>query len=302
MDHPTTDPAFLPTWQEALPTQEERALLEAKLWTLLKKQVRLQTQGDHTSLREEDAAELLRSLLFSLQVALRRDGQPMSALLTTDLGALLKQAQRILQTELHTAGTLYAIALRSVNTFGSLSLADTLAGLGEFFKRYDFRLHAQDIPASIDYPLCRPVPETLQGVLYIREYLERLLTENKLLTCFEPQCVEALLHRASPDYRGLLQNLYEPVAANATGLALLGADVTPLAVTRAQAAQIYRELSVLPEVDAKAKLTGAARAACGALTLSGESSAAYLAETAETLVPRIVLSEQSAAGVFCAAG
>jgi hypothetical protein len=299
-DRRDSGPGFFPVRQEAAFTPREEEAVKTRLWKLLQTQVKLQTQGDHTSLREEAAAELLRSLTFTLQFQFLRDGLPAHALLTADLPALLKAGQRALQTEVSTAQTLYAMALRSVADFGSVALRDTLLGIGQFFRRYDARLYAHEIPADIDYPLCLPVAETLQGVVYVREYLERLLIENRLLARFAPERAEALLRRASPDYRGLLQNMYEPVAANAVGLSLLGKGETPLEITHVQAAEIHRLLAALPSADALGRLTEAAAAACRRLSVSGEKDRAYLAREAETLLPRITLSPQSASGVFSA--
>jgi len=294
------DSGFFPAQQEAAFTPREEGAVKARLWGLLETQVRLQTQGDHSSLREETAAELLRSLVFTLQFQSRREGLPARALLTADLPELLKAGQRALQTEVNTAQTLYTMALRSVSDFGSLFLRDTLQGIGQFFKRYDVCLHAHAIPADIDYPLCLPVPETLQGVLYIREYLERLLIENRLVTRFVPERVTALLLRSSPDYRGLLQNLYEPVAANAVGLSLLGRGDAPLEITHAQAGEIHRMLAALPPDGARRRLGEAAAAVCERLSVPGDKARGYLARTAEALAPRIVLSPQSASAVFSA--
>ena len=63
------------------------------------------------------------------------------------------------------------------------------------------------ILVSIDYQLCLSVSETLCNVLYIRDYLERLLIGYEQVTNFAPSRVTALLERASPDYRDLLVNL-----------------------------------------------------------------------------------------------
>jgi hypothetical protein len=54
----------LPARQEAAFTPDEENEIEARLFTMLARQARMRTQGDHSSLREEDAAELLRSLVF----------------------------------------------------------------------------------------------------------------------------------------------------------------------------------------------------------------------------------------------
>ncbi|HRX09804.1 MAG TPA: hypothetical protein P5559_11685, partial [Candidatus Limiplasma sp.] len=84
----TIDQGAYPVLQEAALTREEENIIKARLFSLLTKQVRLRTQGDHSSLREEDAAELLDSLQFTLRYQLYVQGMPMHALLTADLNTL----------------------------------------------------------------------------------------------------------------------------------------------------------------------------------------------------------------------
>lgn len=291
---------LFPASQEAAFLPEEEAEIRARLWILLEKQVRLQTQGDHSSLREEDAAELLDSLVFTIQFTLLNRGLPMRALLTADLGELLMLGQSALRNCVQDAKALYETALGTAAVFSSRSLADTLRGIGLFFRLYDVRLYAHRIPVLIDYPLCLPVPEELRGVLFIRSYLERLLCENALLTRFAPARVTALLRRASPDYEDLPVNLYEPAMAVAAGLSLLGGGETLLDITRAQANQIYHKLSMLSPAEARKQISDTAEAACRRLSVADDKAAAYFAQAAETLVPRLILSPQSACGAFLA--
>ena len=63
------------------------------------------------------------------------------------------------------------------------------------------------------------MPETLRGVDYVNDWLRRLCLEQNFLDRFDPALVRAVLDRSCPDYRGLLINLYEPIAVNALGLA-----------------------------------------------------------------------------------
>ena len=60
-----------------------------------------------------------------------------------------------------------------------------------------------------------PVSESLLGINYVNQYLARLAAENSLLTRLPQGEVRAVLERSCPDWRGLLVNLYAPVAANA---------------------------------------------------------------------------------------
>jgi hypothetical protein len=287
-----------PLETEAPFSAAEREALQTRLLPVWQRQIRLKTQGDHVSVREEEALELLQSVVFTLRLYLSIQGLPTRTLLQADPVTLLTRAQRALTAELEQTEVLYRHALRTVDDFCCISLRDTLSGIGTFFKRYDYRLYAHCIPAQIDYQLCHPMPETLCGVTYVRDYLQRLLTENELLTRFSRERVTALLARACPDYRELLVNLYEPVAAVTIGLALTGGGETLLELSAAQADRVVIELTALPCAEAKNRLTAAAHAACDRLGFQSTSSQTYLSQAALALYPRVVASPGSAAGVF----
>lgn len=59
------------------------------------------------------------------------------------------------------------------------------------------------------------------------EYLRHILLENELLGKFDVSPVLSLLKAACRDYRELLINLYEPVAANAIGLTPCSSILSP---------------------------------------------------------------------------
>lgn len=279
-------------------TAEESDMLESRLWTLLEKQIKRKTQGDSTSLRVEEVAALMESVTFTLATHLQANGLPSRTLLTGNIDALFGAAQGSLLRFFSEAKQLYGLALRTVIPLRSRSLRDTLRGIGAFFQAYDTRLYAHLIPAEIDYQLCHPVPESMLGVCYIREYLQRLLIENDLISRFDPLRVMALLRRTCPDYGELLVNLYEPVAANAIGLSLLGGGETLLEILSTQGEQIRDLLSRNTPHDAHALLQVATSEACRHLSITAPASKRYLTEAAEALYPRIIASSESYRGAF----
>ena len=113
-----------------------RAQLEAQLLSLLAWQARLFTAGDSTSLPEETA----RSLLESVEYGKR----------------------------------LWLAACERLPPVENRSMQDTLRGIGTFFRRYDVRFFAHEIPCDIDYQLAIPVEPEQKGVDYVNRYLERL--------------------------------------------------------------------------------------------------------------------------------
>ena len=277
-------------------SETESSLLEQKLWLLLQRQFQLKTQGDSTSLRIEDTAELIESIRFTLQFHLRVRHLPSRTLLAGDIQPLFREAQASVHACLESAKRMYDFAVQEVLTLGSLSLRDTLQGIGKCFFSYDERLYAHLIPADIDYQLCQPIPQELLGVAYLHEYLQRLLTENALVTRFDPRRVIALLSRVSTDYGALLINLYEPVAANVVGLSLLGGGETLLEMTAEQGDSVAHLLRNLTPEEAVARITAAADDACRRLSVTDGFAKRYLADTA--MLPRLAAAPEAARGVF----
>ena len=91
-------------------------------------------------------------------------------------------------------------------------MLDTLKSIGRSFDLYDPVLSAHVVPCDIDYQLALPVPDSLLGIDYVHEYLQRLSIENSLLVRIEPEALASLLDSWMPDWRDLVANLYEPVA------------------------------------------------------------------------------------------
>lgn len=281
-------------------TQAESDLLNARLWALLERQIRRDSQGDRSSLRAEAADELLASIRFTLRAHLAARGLPQRALLTGDIHALFRAAQETVLAQTNETFSLYRLAQETLRTLGSRTLASSLAAVGGFFTAYDARLNAHAIPAMIDYPPCLPVSEVLEGVAYIRAYLVRLLTENALLLRLDPLREGRLLARACPGYRILPLNLYEPVAANVVGLSLLGGGETLLEMSRAECSRVYALLSSCAPGEARARLRNAAARAGERLGMVGGAASDYLSDVAAALYPRIAAAPESVYGVFAA--
>ena len=112
-------------------------------------------------------------------------------------------------------------------------------------------------------------------------------------------CVRAL-ERSSPDYVALLINLYEPIAANAIGRALIGLDPAPLRISEEERAEIVRLLAPLGEVERGRVLREAALVACDAMGLGDAAGREYLCALAADLLPRVEvgLAPGALLGVF----
>lgn len=254
--------------------RDELQLPEESLYPFLARRVGLYTGLDHSSVPKNLALELLESVRFTLQ---QGEGVPIE-----NLEARFAAGQAAIAEKMVCGKKRWQAACGSLPRIENRSLWDTLECMEGFWRRYDKRFFAHQIPCDIDYQLCHPVEEELLGIDYVNAYLDCLLTENEFLNYFNPRCAAALLECCYRDYKGLLINLYEPVAVNALGLTMVGGDFSQLHISAAQREELRAKLGRRGEE----QLNGAAEKLSALMGLE-EGGSAYLRATAHDLLPRV---------------
>ena len=281
-------------------TEAERLVLQEKLLAFLARQTALYTAGESSAVPMELAEELLESVCFTLGVSAEADPTLLRGLLGGDIKPAYRQGVADLEAKAKYARSLWQAACLTLPGIENQSLLDTMKSIGGFFKKYDCRFFAHQIPCDIDYQLCRPAPDSLMGVDYVIEYLRRICVENDLLRRFDPALTVRLLDLYCPDYKGLLINLYEPVAANALGLALTGGDIRKLEVSEGERERLAALFEPIGPSRAEERLRDAAERVCGFLEIREEAARDYMQSMAADLYPRIraALPHGNLAGVF----
>lgn len=212
-------------------TDAEERLWQEKLAALLVRQIALYTANESSSVPTAAAQELLRGVLFFLAVPEEPDGggeadraARIRTLLSCDLADELAHGQHRAQRDSALTLALWRKVVAALPPLENRSLCDTLRSIGRGFHRYDTRFFPQRFDCDIDYQLAVPVSESLLGINYVNRYLIDLAAENSLLTRLPQGEVRAVLERSCPGWRGLLVNLYAPVAENALARTLLGGE------------------------------------------------------------------------------
>ncbi|HET6351524.1 MAG TPA: DUF6179 domain-containing protein [Coriobacteriia bacterium] len=282
-----------------LASPDELVDFQVRFIRLIERRTAIYTMGDSTSVPMYVAADLVRSICFVLGID-PDDPVITRRLLTVDLEDEYRRRLDEIGRKVEAAKQLLREVDATMPLIENIALRDTLKELGSFFRNYDYRSMAHDIPCSIDYPLCHPVPEDLPGIDYIAEYVRRLMVEARFLGHFDIKVIERVLAEASPDHIELLVNFYEPVAANTLGRALIGKDPAVLVVSGADRAEIAQRLGAVGEAGREKLLVQAAEDACDAFGIADEPSRDYLRELVPDLLPRIAvgLKHDSLGGVF----
>ena len=254
------------------------------LYSLLSAQCKSFTGGQSSSLSAETVEALLSSICFSLSCFANKYGQ--NALLEIPLEKALEGARDILKKRIQLCKTLYLTLLRLPFQPDNVSYRDTVNGMENFFKKYDYYFFADQIPCDIDYQLCLPVSENLWGVEYITEYIKRLICEGRFCGAFQRYEITALLANFGSRNDELLINVFTPVLSNALGRVLLGNDISTLEVTPDGIEKLFSMFAGLKYEEALPIVDKASKLLCSRVGFSGYN-AEYVTESARTLIPRI---------------
>lgn len=260
-----------------------------QLWELLKELTYGFTMGDSSSLPVETANELVKSAVFCIGLYLKSRGESLAHYAPIAPGTVAKLFSGGRQTvfdQIERGKAQWQAAIDTAPPVDSISYWDTLREIGGFFRRYDAKYLAHEIPCAIDYPLCHAVPERY-GIAYVREYLRRLQLENALCARFSIDSVRQLLACHWPTYREDLINICEPVFINAMGLCLIGKDVFSLSMTGTDKTDLFARFGSWSADAAKQHMQNALHRLLDALGLHGGCAHSYFAHSANDLFVRM---------------
>jgi hypothetical protein len=268
--------------------KEDLDALKIKLWRLLGQRVERHTMGDSSSVPVETAEELFKSICFTIGLQMKASGKSAVLLLkTADMQELLRAGWAEIESQIEIGKKLLQKVKDSTPQIENISYRDTLTGIESFFKKYDYLLFAHEIPCDIDYQLCHPVPDELQGIEYINEYLRHLLIESQFCGHFDTGKIIMLLESHCPGYKVLLINLYEPVAVNAIGLAMLDGDILALDISERGRGELCECFQGWTKTRAIEELKRSADKLYHSLYTEDVQASEYLQRTAIELYPRI---------------
>lgn len=275
-------------------------LFQNKLNEIFLERVVSYTMYHSSSLPVQTAQELYLSVCFLVNMYIKKSSISPSSLLNMNANTLLENAWKEIEAQLVLCRQMFVQIKSTSPHIENLSYKDTINEIDNFFKFYDYKFFAHQIPCSIDYQLAHAVDNKLLGIEYICEYLNKLKIENTFLNNFNNSAIQALLHSASPEYKHLLINIFEPAAINAIALALLNADVFKLNVTHTDRELLLFYFKKWTKQETETNLIKSAQKLCILLNIEDISFKTYLKKTACNLCPRIqaVLQTNSLDNIF----
>ncbi|CAH0120963.1 hypothetical protein PAE9249_03488 [Paenibacillus sp. CECT 9249] len=214
---------------------------------ILQDLIRRYTRGESSSVAVETAEGLLTSIMYAVDAYMLRYADPEQAiayLKTADVRQMYEGGIDAVRECFEDTKLLYKEVDRTKLDVAVEAYRLTIEeSVPVFLRKYSIIFDAHHTMASIDYPLAID-DMRLQGVYYIRQYLEKLNMENRFCRLFSSQDLQHMLCNygilCGFDYRIELFNLFELTLNNAVFSVLSGGDADQTRISAFQFERLER--------------------------------------------------------------
>ncbi|MEJ8544998.1 DUF6179 domain-containing protein [Brevibacillus borstelensis] len=221
--------------------------IQNQILVILQDLIKRYTQGESSSVTTETAEGIMTSVLYALDAYLlnvEHHDKAIAYLKTVDMAKLYEKGlERVSQT-FEEAKLLYQEIKQHkldvpVDAY-NLTIEESLP---VFMKKYGIIFDAHNTMASIDYPLAID-DMRLQGVFYMKQYMERLKLENEFCFKFKNEDLLNLLKNFGRmcrfDYRIELFNIFMLVLNHSLFSILSGGDTDQVRISAYQFERLER--------------------------------------------------------------
>ncbi|MBC7959787.1 MAG: hypothetical protein H7X94_07965 [Vallitaleaceae bacterium] len=267
--------------------QMSAQIAQGQIMAILEKLILLYTQNESTSIRVEKAEQLLTSIHYVITMGMKgsKTANNRPLLEIYEEGYLQLEA---LVTE---TKTLFLQAAKDRLDVPSEVYNDTFdKAIPLFFKKYDVKFNAHETMCTIDYPLTFDKMD-LQGILYIKNYLELLRIETQFCKLFSDATVTNTLllfckkHRLDPLNTPV--NLFEIVFNNALLSVLLDNDDVFVEIYQEDYTFIEAKLKQLGDDEIKEIILDATLKLVDILEIDQPELIAYVHQYTALFIPRV---------------
>lgn len=275
--------------------RQEANQIQVQLMLILKEVMLRYTKGESSSVTTETAESLLLSILYAMDAYTLSCSSPEEAirhLQSMPLNKVYeKGVERIAQWFEETKKLYKEIRKNKLNIPLEAYQLTICEGIPLFFKKYGIIFDSHNTMASIDYPLALD-DTSIQGVLYMKHYLEHLKLENEFCKYFSTKDIEKVLsdfgRMIRMDYKIELINLFEMVFNNAVFSVLAGGNAAALLLSKSHFDRVNRKLRSFDSVEISQGIEGAIERLIGILNITRPELVDYIHRYKPVFIERVV--------------
>lgn len=224
-------------------TDDDIVNLQIQILQLLDEIVYKYNGLDSSSIRKEVLKDISNSNNYTIGVYLKTFRNPDEALKEIKQNGVKKayqEGRKKIDRMLNIIRIMYIKVKQNKLDIDNDIYNDTiLEGIKGFLKIYDSDFEANNMKITADYPLYNNLIGKLDGVEFIKEYLNSIYLENSFMRLFTKERITYLLHTYSHDYKYLIINIFEIVLLEVFACKLAKRNIQDLIISNSELNNIY---------------------------------------------------------------
>ena len=274
-------------YEEQMITENDMVNIQMQILQLLDEKV-YKYNGDYSSsIRKETLEEISNSNSYTIGIYLKTFKNPDDALKEIKekgIKIAYQEGRKKIDKMLNIIRLMYIKVKQNKLNIENDTYNDTIiGGIQGFLKVYNPDFKAQDMKITADYPLYNNLIGKLDGVEFIKEYLNSIYLENLFCKKFSEEKIKYLLYGYSHDYKKLIINIFEIVLLEAIACRLVKKDIQDLSISTAELNEIYLML----EDKDKAEIENIINKMCNELLLDNDQLQRYIKKNLNSLANTI---------------
>lgn len=281
-------------YEEQMITEDDIFNLQMQILQLLDEIVYKYNGLDSSSIRKEVLEEISNSNNYTIGIYLKTFKNPDEAVKNIKergLKTAYHDGRKKIDRMLNIIRLMYIKVKQNKLNIENDTYNDTIiGGIQGFLKIYDPDFNAQDMKITADYPLYNNLIGKLDGVEFIKEYLNSLYLENLFCKKFSEKKIEYLLYGHSHNYKELIINIFEIVLLEVIACKLVKRDLQDLSISRAELNEICLMFENKNSVEIDSIINQAYKEICNELILDNEDLQIYIKKNLNNIVKIIINS------------
>ena len=273
-------------------TDDDIVNLQIQILQLLDEIVYKYNGLDSSSIRKEVLKDISNSNNYTIGVYLKTFRNPDEALKEIkDKGVkkAYQEGRKKIDRMLNIIRLMYIKVKQNKLNIENDTYNDTIiGGIQGFLKIYNPDFKAQDMRITADYPLYNNLIGKLDGVEFIKEYLNSLYLENLFCMKFFEEKIEYLLYGYSHDYKELIINIFEIVLLEVIACKLVNRDIQDLAISIFELNEIYELFKNKSNIEIKNTVIKAYQSVLCEIGLDSNEYKKYIEKNLDNITQMII--------------
>lgn len=279
-------------YEDKMLTEDDIVNIQMQILELLDERVYKYNGSDSTSIRKEILEEISNSNNYTISIYLKTFINPDEAIKTLKekgLKIAYQEGRKKIDRMLNIIRLMYIKVKENKLNIENDTYNDTIiGGIKGFLKIYDPDFKAQDMKITADYPLYNNLIEKLDGVEFIKEYLNSIYLENIFCKKFSEEKIKYLLYGYSHDYKELIINIFEIVFLEVIACKLAKRDVQDLSISTAELNKIYLLFKDKEKAEIENMINEVYKEICDELIADNEELQRYIKKNLSGVVEIII--------------